>query len=422
MSPEELDAIKQYLDSHLAKAFIKASLASYSLPVLFVKKLGGEIQFCVDYRRLNTITKKDRYPIPLIEEILAQLEGAKYFTKIDIRQAFYRIRMSKDSKELTTFLTRFGTFKYLVMPFGLCNGPASWQHLINDTLFDLLHRFVQAYLDNIFIYSKTIQDHRSHVCQVLLRLREAGLQADIDKCEFHVQETKFLGLIVSTEGIQMDPQKVSTILDWARPTSLRHVRSFLGFCNFYRRFIRDFSKLAKPLTGLTKKDTPFDWTSACQSAFDNLKKMVTEAPILAHYKQGLSTIVETDSSDYLSSGVFSQLGKDGLLHPVAFFSKNLNLAECNYEIYDKELLAIIRCFEQWRPELEATGIPIKVITDHKSLEYFMTTKKLSRRQARWAEFLSGFNFVISYTPGRENGKANLLTRRPNDCPMDDQDD
>ena len=149
--------------------------------------------------------------------------------------------------------------------------------------------------------------------------------------------------------------------------------------------------------------------------------MVTEAPILAHYKQGLRTIVETDSSDYVSSGVLSQLGEDGLLYPVAFFSKNLNPAECNYEIYDKELLAIIRCFEQWRPELEATGVPIKVITDHKSLEYFMTTKKLSRRQTRWAEFLSGFNFVISYTPDRENGKTDSLTYRPNDCPADDQD-
>ena len=150
--------------------------------------------------------------------------------------------------------------------------------------------------------------------------------------------------------------------------------------------------------------------------------MVTKAPILAHYKQGVKTIVETDSSDYVSSGVLSQLGDDELLHPVAFFSKNLNPAECNYEIYDKELLAIIRCFEQWRPELEETGVPIKVITDHKSLEYFMTTKKLTRRQARWAEFLSGFNFVISYTPGKENQKADSLTRRPNDFPSSENND
>ena len=171
------------------------------MPILFVKKPGGGIRFCVDYKRLNAITKKDRYPIPLIEETLAQLEDAKYFTKIDIRQAFYRIRMSEDSEELTTFLTRFGAFKYLVMPFGLCNGPASWQHLINDTLFDFLHCFVQAYLDDIFIYSKTLKEHHSHVRQVLQQLQKARLLANIDKCEFHVQETKFLGLIVSIEGI-----------------------------------------------------------------------------------------------------------------------------------------------------------------------------------------------------------------------------
>ena len=345
MSPKELDAVKRYLDSYLAKEFIHTSSVSYSSPILFVKKLGGEIRFCVNYRRLNTITKKDHYPISLIEETLAQLDGVKYFTKIDICQAFYRIRMFKDSEELNNFSTRFGTFKYLVMPFGLYNGPASWQHLINDTLFDFLHCFVQAYLDNILIYSKTLKEHHSHVRQVLQRLQEAGLQADIDKCEFHIQETKFLGLIVSTEGIRIDLHKVSTILDWARSTSFRYVRSSLGFCNFYRRFIRDFSKLGKSFTGLTKKDIPFDWTSACQSAFDSLMKMITEAPILAHYKQGLKTIVETNSSDYVSSGVLSQLGEDELLHPVACFSKNLNPAECNYKIYKKELLAIIRCFE-----------------------------------------------------------------------------
>ena len=186
MSPEELDAVKRYLDSHLAKGFIQASSASYSSPVLFVKKPGGGIRFCVDYKRLNAITKKDRYPIPLIEETLAQLEGAKYFTKIDICQAFYRIRMSENSEELTTFLTRFGAFKYLVMPFGLYNGPASWQPLINNTLFDFLHRFVQTYLDDILIYSKTLKEHHFYIRQVLQFLQEAGLQADIDKYEFHV--------------------------------------------------------------------------------------------------------------------------------------------------------------------------------------------------------------------------------------------
>ena len=175
MSLKKLDVVKRYLDFHLAKRFISASSASYSLPVLFVKKPEGGIQFCVDYKRLNTITKKDRYPIPLMKETLAQLEGAKHFTKIDICQAFYQIKISEDSEELTTFLTSFGIFKYLVMPCGLCNRSASWQHLINDTLFDFLHCFVQAYLDNILIYNKTLQDYRSHFRQVLQRLRKAGL-------------------------------------------------------------------------------------------------------------------------------------------------------------------------------------------------------------------------------------------------------
>ena len=220
----------------------------------------------------------------------------------------------------------------------------------------------------------------------------------------------------------MNPQKVSTILDLAQPKFLCYIRLFLGFYKFYWYFIRDFSKLAKIFTGFTKKNTPFNKTLACQSAFDNLKKMVIKVPILAQYKQGLRTIVETNSSDYVSSGVLFQLDEDGLLYPVGFFSKNLNLVEYNYEIYDKKLLAIIRYFEQWRPELEATGVPIKVITDYKSLKYFVTTKKLLKRQACWAKFLSRFNFVISYTPDRENRKANSLTYWSSDCPADDQDD
>ncbi len=201
MSLEELDAVKWYLISHLAKRFIQASSTSYSLPVFFVKKPEGGIRFCVDYRRLNAITKKDRYLIYLIEETPAQHEDAKYFTKIDICQAFYQIKMSKDSEELTIFLTRFDAFKYLVILFGLCNGPASWQHLINDTLFNFLYCFIYAYLDNILIYSKKLKKHRFHICQVLQYLQEAKLQVNINKCEFHVQKTKFLGLIISIKGI-----------------------------------------------------------------------------------------------------------------------------------------------------------------------------------------------------------------------------
>jgi len=422
MSGHHLQLVKEYLEANLDKGFIQASAAPYSSPILFVKKPNGALRFCVDYRKLNAITKKDRYPLPLIDETMAQLQGAKFFTKLDIISAFNNLRMDPDSEELTTFKTRFGAYKYRVLPFGLTNGPASWQRFMNDTFFQFLDDFCSVYLDDILIYSKTYEEHVEHVNKVLARLREAGLQVDIDKSEFHVTETKFLGLIISVDGIKMDPAKIQTIVEWEEPKTLKQVQAFLGFCNFYRRFIRNFAKIAKPLVRLTRKDMLFDFDKACQAAFDLLKKTVTEGPVLAHFDREKKSYLETDSSDYVNSGVLSQYGEDGLLHPVAFFSKNLNPAECNYEIYDKELLAIVKCFEQWRPELEATGIPVSVFTDHKSLEYFMTTKKLTRRQARWAEALSEFNFVITYRPGKQNEKADALTRRPNDKPQDDSDE
>jgi hypothetical protein len=299
----------------------------------------------VDYRKLNALTKRDRYPIPLINEVLARVQGSKYLTRLDIIAAFNKLRMNPDSEDLTTFITSFGAFKYLVLPFGLTNGPASFQHYINDVLFEYLHDFCQAYLDDILIYSKTLKEHKQHVRAVLQKLRDAGLQVDIHKCEFHVQETVFLGLLVSTEGLKMDPSKVQVIRDWATPRNLTDVQSFIGFCNFYRRFIKGFSKLARPMVNLTRKDQPFLWTDACQKAFELIKERVTTAPVLKHFDRTKEAILETDSSDYVNGGVLSQYGDDGILYPVAFYSKNMAPAECNYEIYDKELLAIIRCLE-----------------------------------------------------------------------------
>ena len=422
MSQKELEFVKKYLEDNLRKGFIEASHAACASPILLAKKPNGGLRFCVDYRRLNQLSKKDRYPIPLIEETLAQLKEAKIFSKIDIRQAFHKLRMAIASEDLTTFSSRFGAYKYKVLPFGLSGGPASWQHYINDVLFDYLDKFCTAYLDDILIYSKNLKEHREHVRAILIKLREAGLQADVDKCEFHVTETKYLGLIISVDGIRMDPAKVKAIQEWEIPTCLREVRSFIGFCNFYRRFIRGFSKIAKPLDALTKKERIFEWTSACEKAFRTLQKRIGESPILIHFDRDKQCYLETDSSDHVNGGVLSQMGDDGELHPVAFFSKNMSPAECNYEIYDKELLAIIRCFEQWKPELEGTDLPVKIFTDHRSLEYFMSTKKLTRRQARWAEFLSEFNFVITYRPGKKNEKADALTRRPNDKPQNEEDE
>ena len=408
-SLEELTAIRDYLTDNLAKGFIVSSKAPFVSPVLFVRKADGSLRLCVDYRKLNALTKKNRYPLPLIDETLARLAKARVFTKLDIRQAFHRIRISPESEELTAFRTRYGLFQYKVLPFGLTNGPATFQGYINDVLRDLLDEICTAYLDDILIYSTNELEHEAHVRQVIERLRAAGLQADIKKCEFSVKRTKYLGFIISTDGVQVDPDKVQVVTSWKQPRTVKAVQSFLGFCNFYRRFIRDYSRIAAPLTQLTRTDHEFRFDQTCIQAFNTLKVMLTKAPLLAHYDVDSQCLLETDASDTVVAAVFSQKGLDGEWHPVGYFSKTMAPAETNYPIYDKEMLAIVKAMQHWRAELEGTTDPIEVITDHKALEYFMSSKLLSARQARWAEILSRYNFKISYKPGKLN-KADPLTR------------
>ena len=257
MSTPQLKFVKKFLEEHLKKRFIEASSAPCSSLILLAKKPGGGIRFCVNYWKLNSLTKKDAYPLPLITETIARLKKAIVFTKIDIRQAFHKLRMAIESEDATTFASRFGAYKWKVMPFGLTGGPASWQRFINDLLWEYLNKFCTAYLDDILIYSTSMKKHRQHVRKVLTKLQEAGIPADVDKCEFHVTETKYLGLIVSTKGIKMDPSKVDAIRLWDAPTCVKEVQSFIGFCNFYRQFIRNFLKIAGPLNLLTKKEVKF---------------------------------------------------------------------------------------------------------------------------------------------------------------------
>lgn len=421
MSVNELLVLKKFLTENLSKGFIRISSSPASSPVLFARKPGGGLRFCVDYRGLNAITIKDRYPIPLLQETLDRLAHAKIYTKLDVIAAFNKIRIKDGHEWMTAFRTRYGLFESLVMPFGLSNAPATFQKRINSVLRPYLDVFCTAYIDDVLVYSNDVISHRKHVSLVVKALMEAGLQLDVAKCEFEVEEVKYLGLIVSKDGVKMDPAKVAAIVDWHKPGNLRDIQAFLGFANFYRRFIRNFSKIVVPLVQLTHKDVRFDFNSACETAFATLKSAFTSAPILLHFDPSKEVIIECDASDFVSAGVLSQVGPDGLLHPVAFLSKKHSPEECNYEIYDKELLAIVRCFEDWRPELEGLDQKITVLTDHKNLQYFMTTKSLSRRQVRWNEFLSRFDFEIRPIPGVSNGKADALTRRSGDLPQDATD-
>ncbi|SLM38893.1 Zinc finger, H2C2-type, histone UAS binding [Lasallia pustulata] len=314
-----------------------------------------------------------------------------------------------------------GAYKYHVLPFGLTNSPANYQHYMNNVLWDHLNNFCSAYLDDTLIYSKTLKEHTQHAQAVLQKLIDAGLQVDIEKCKFHVQETSFLGVLLSTDGLRMDPKKVQVVVDWSTPTNLKQVQAFIGFCNFYRRFIKGFSKIVGLMLKLTQKGVIFQWTDTCQKSFELLKQRVVTAPVLWHFDRTRKAILETDSSDHVNAGVLSQYDDDKVLHPVAFYSKNMVPAECNYEIYDKELLAIICCLEHWRPELEATELPVEIFTDHKALEHFMTSKELTRRQVRWAEKLSEYNFKIMYQTGAKNIKADALTCKPGDKPINEED-
>jgi hypothetical protein len=412
MSLEHLKMLKEYLHDHLQKSFIEHSDAPYASPVLFAKKPGGGWRFCVDYRKLNAITKKDKYPLPLIEETLARLARARIFTKLDVRQAFYRIRMKDSVKDLTTFRTRYGTYRYKVLPFGLCNGPASFQRYINNTLFDYLDDFCTAYIDDILIYSEDPLEHEVHVKKVLQRLSDAGLQADIKKSEFFVTETKFLGYIISTGGVRMDPQKVAAIKDWKPPKTLKGVQSFLGFCNFYRQFLKDYGRVVRPLTKLTGKGAWKPLGPTELEAFERAKTLVLTGGLLVHYSAFKPTRVETDASDGVTAGVLNQQQEDGCWRPVAYYSKTMSPEEMRYEIHDKEMLAVMRGLSEWKGCLVGLQTtPFTIITDHKALEHFTTKRLLNPRQGRWADELANYDFRITYRPGSANIIADALTRK-----------
>src|ERR1700726_702205 len=417
LSPDELKVLRKYIDDNLRKGFIRASQSPSAAPILFVKKVDGELRLCIDYRGLNKITVKNRYPLPLINELFDRLRNARYFSKCDMRDGYHRLRMASGEEWKTAFRTRYGLYEYTVMPFGLCNAPGTFQYYVNDIFHDYMDDFMAGYLDDLLIFSATLKEHKVHVRKVLQRLKEHQLYLKPSKCEFHKTRISFLGYIISAEGIAMDPEKVSAVTSWPAPRSTLDIQTFLGLANFYRQFIKDFSKTIAPITKLLQKNVQFHWNAAADKAFKTLKKAFTTAPILKHFDYSRPAVVEADASDFAQGGVLSQRGDDGVLHPVAFHSRKFNPAEQNYEIYDKEMLAIVDCLTTWRHFLQGTGQQIQVITDHKNLLWFTETKVYNRRQARWAEKLSHFDFAITYRPSPLGAQPDALSRRPDHRPQ-----
>ncbi|GLB45568.1 putative retrotransposable element tf2 155 kda protein type 1-like [Lyophyllum shimeji] len=414
LAPNEQAELDAFLEENLRSGRIRPSKSPMASPVFFIKKKDGSLRLVQDYRALNAITVKNRYPLPLISELINNLRGARYFTKLDVRWGYNNVRIKEGDEWKAAFRTNRGLFELLVMFFGLTNSPATFQTMMNDIFRDLIAQgVVCVYLDDILIYTKTLEEHRRITRIVLDRLREHRLFLKPEKCEFERTEIEYLGLIISHGTASMDPVKVAGVAEWPVPKNKKEVQSFLGFTNFYRRFIRDFSHHARPLFDLTAKDVAWTWGSGQQDAFDSLKRAITSKPVLIFPDDDRPFRVEADSSDFATGAVLSQQSpEDEKWHPVAFYSKSLNAVERNYEIHDKEMLAIIRALEEWRHFLEGARHKVEIYTDHKNLQYFLTAKKLNRRQARWSLYLANFDFVLHHRPGRSMGKPDALSHRP----------
>ncbi|CCO34909.1 Retrotransposable element Tf2 155 kDa protein type 2 [Rhizoctonia solani AG-1 IB] len=410
MTPSETAALKEHIDSELAAGKICPSTSPAGVPVMFVKRDDGRLCLVVDYRRLNAITIKDGYALPRQDELIEKLCHAKIFTKLDLRNGYNNIRIKEGDKWKAAFRTKYGHFEPTVMQFGLSNTPAVFQRFMNNRFRDLLDITVIMYLDNILIFSNSREKHKQHVTEVLSCLQKHNLFCNPSKCVFFVTEVTYIGQVITPEGISMEQKKVKAIQEWPEPKNVKQVQSFLGFANFYRRFVHDFSCLARPPTPLTQKDQPWVWEAAQKEAFQQIKIAISQEPVLAHPDESLPYTLETDASGTAMGAVLWQRKNDGCLHPVAFMPASFSPAELNYDTHDKELLAIICTFEHWRIFLEGTEHPVTVLTDYKNLEYWKSARMFNRHHARWHLILASYSFVLAYQPGKQSQKPDALSR------------
>ena len=404
MAPPELAELRKQLTEMIEAGQIRPSKSPFGAPVLFQKKHDGSLRMCVDFRALNKITVRNRYPLPLIADLFDQLSGAKYFSKLDLRSGYYQVRITEGDEYKTTCVTRYGAFEFLVMPFGLTNAPATFSTLMNQVFQGYIDKFVVVYLDDILVYSSNLREHCEHLRIVFQLLRKNQLYVKPEKCSFAQRSIKFLGHILEKGSIRMDEEKVKAIAEWKAPTNVSQLRSFLGLTNYYRRFVGGYSARAAPLTDLLKKNIKWDWTEPCQRAFEDLKQAMMEDPVLALPDLTLPFEVQTDASNVALGGVLLQEG-----HPVAYESRKLGDVEQRYTAQEKEMLAVIHCLRVWRHYL--LGAKFVVKTDNTGVSHFFTQPKLTAKQARWQEFLAEFDFSFEYRTGATNRVADALSRR-----------
>eukprot|EP00079_Xenopus_tropicalis_P031375 XP_017945146.1 PREDICTED: uncharacterized protein LOC108644818 [Xenopus tropicalis] len=423
LPPRDIEDVRKCLKKMKDQNIITDSRSPYASPIVVVRKKDGSVRLCVDYRTLNRRTIPDQYTLPRIEDSLEALSGSKWFTVMDLRSGYYQVPMCPEDQEKTAFICPLGFYQFTRMPQGICGAPATFQRLMEKVLGDLCPRECLVYLDDIIVFGSTLEEHHERLIRVIDRLQEECLKLSIDKCKFGRTSVHYVGHIVSAEGVATDPAKIEAVVNWPQPNNLTELRSFLGFCGYYRRFVEGYSKLAKPLhTLLTIPSTeekvtknsklPFGdkWTDACTQAFAALKKCLTEAPVLAYADPTKPYILLVDASYDGLGGVLHQEYPGGL-RPVAYISRSLAASEKNYPVHKLEFLAL-----KWAivDKLHGYlyGVPFEVRTDNNPLTYVHTTAKLDATGQRWLAALSNYQFTLKYKPGPKNVGADALSRRP----------
>ncbi|GJT57190.1 putative reverse transcriptase domain-containing protein [Tanacetum coccineum] len=404
LAPSEMKELSEQLQELSDKGFIRPSSSPWGAPVLFVKKKDGSFRMCIDYRELNKLTVKNRYPLPRIDDLFDQLQGSSIYSKIDLRSGYHQLRVREQDIPKTAFRTRYGHYEFQVMPFGLTNAPAVFMDLMNRVCKPYLDKFVIVFIDDILIYSKDEKEHEEHLKAILELLKKEQLYAKFSKCEFWIPKVQFLGHVIDSRGIHVDPAKIESIKDWASPKTPTEIRQFLGLAGYYRRFIEGFSKIAKSMTKLTQKGIKFDWGEKEENAFQLIKQKLCSAPILALPEGSEDFVVYCDASHKGLGAVLMQREK-----VIAYASRQLKVHEKNYTTHDLELGSVVFALKIWRHYLYGTRCTI--FTDHKSLQHILDQKELNMRQRRWLELLSDYDCDIRYHPGKANVVADALSRK-----------
>ncbi|GJY70072.1 putative reverse transcriptase domain-containing protein [Tanacetum coccineum] len=404
LAPSKMKELSEQLKELSDKGFIRPSSSPWGAPVLFVKKKDGSFRMCIDYRELNKLTVKNRYPLPRIDDLFDQLQGSSVYSKIDLRSGYHQLRVREEDILKTAFRTRYGHYEFQVMPFGLTNAPAVFMDLMNRVCKPYLDKFVIVFIDDILIYSKNKQEHEEHLKLILELLKKEELYAKFSKCKFWIPKVQFLGHVIDSQGIHVDPAKIESIKDWASPKSPTEIRQFLGLVGYYRRFIEGFSKIAKPMTKLTQKKVKFEWGDKQETTFQLLKQKLCSAPILALPEGSEDFIAYCDASKKGLGAVLMQREK-----VISYASRQFKIHEKNYTTHDLELRAVLFALKIWRNYLY--GTKCTVFTNHKSLQHILDQKELNMRQHRWLELLSDYDCDIRYHPGKANVVADALSRK-----------